>query len=81
MAEKQPTDNTLSRVIEVDAARLGGVPMFRGTGVPVKSLFDHLHAGDTLDSFLTDFPGVSRTQAQMAVDLAAHYLLRAIFQQ
>ena len=81
MAEKQPTDTTLSRVIEVDAARLGGVPVFHGTGVSVKSLFDHLRGGDSLDSFLTDFPGVSRTQAQTVVDLAAHYLLRAIFEQ
>ena len=62
-------------------ARLGGIPVFRGTGVPVKSLFDHLHAGDSLDSFLMDFPAVSRTQAQMVVDLAGHYLLRAIFEQ
>ena len=81
MAAKQPTDNPLSRVIEVDAARLGGVPRFRGTGVPVKTLFDHLHAGETVESFLTDFPAVSLTQAQMVLDLAAHYLLRASFEQ
>lgn len=81
MTVKQSTDNPLSRVIEMDPARQGGVPVLRGTDVPVKSLFDHLHAGDSLDSFLTDFPAVSRPQAETVVDLAAHYLLRAVFEQ
>lgn len=46
-----------------DPDRLGGTPCFTGTGVPVKTLFDHLAAGDRLDDFLTDFPDVSRDQA------------------
>ena len=51
-------------------ARLGGVPVFRGTRVPVKSLFDHLQAGDSLETFLDDFPGVSREEALGVLDLA-----------
>ena len=65
----------LGRFIERDPARLGGVPVFRGTRVPVKSLFDHLQAGDPLETFLDDFPGVSREQAQGVIDLAGHHLL------
>lgn len=65
----------LARLIERDPARLGGVPVFRGTRVPVKSLFDHLHAGDSLDTFLDDFLGVTREQAQGVIDLAGHQLL------
>jgi uncharacterized protein (DUF433 family) len=65
----------LARLIERDPARLGGVPVFRGTRVPVKSLFDHLHAGDSLETFLDDFPGVAREQAQGVIDLAGHQLL------
>ena len=65
----------LARLIERDPARLGGVPVFRGTRVPVKSLFDHLHAGDSLKSFLDDFSGVTREQAQGVIDLAGHQLL------
>ena len=65
----------LARLIERDPARLGGVPVFRGTRVPVKSLFDHLHAGDPLETFLDDFPGVTREQAQGVIDLAGHHLL------
>lgn len=65
----------LALLIERDPARLGGVPVFRGTRVPVKSLFDHLHAGDSLDTFLDDFLGVTREQAQGVIDLAGHQLL------
>lgn len=65
----------LARLIERDPARMGGVPVFRATRVPVKSLFDHLHAGDSLETFLDDFPGVTREQAQGVIDLAGHQLL------
>jgi uncharacterized protein (DUF433 family) len=65
----------VARWIERDPARLGGVPVFRGTRVPVKSLFDHLHAGDSLETFLDDFPGVTREQAEAVIDLAARRLL------
>ena len=42
---------------------LGGEPVFRGTRVPIKTLFDHLEAGDSLEVFLDDFPSVSRELA------------------
>lgn len=42
---------------------LGGTPVFAGTRVPVRSLFDYLEEGDTLDEFLEDFPAVSREHA------------------
>ena len=50
-------------VIHRDPGILGGTPVFRGTRVPVRILFEHLDAGDGLDVFLTDFPSVSREQA------------------
>lgn len=65
----------LARLIERDPARLGGVPVFRGTRVPVQSLFDHLHAGDSLETFLDDFPGVTCEQAQGVITLAGRQLL------
>ena len=53
--------------------------MFRGTRVPIKTLFDHLEAGDPLEVFLDDFPSVSRDlavavleQARAALTLDAH---------
>jgi uncharacterized protein (DUF433 family) len=57
-------------VIENDPDKLGGVAVFRGTRVPVQSLFDHIEAGDRLDEFLGDFPTVSREAAIAALELA-----------
>jgi uncharacterized protein (DUF433 family) len=65
----------LASLIERDPERLGGVPVFRGTRVPVRSLFDHLKAGDSLETFLDDFPGVTRQQAQGVIDMAGLQLL------
>ncbi len=42
---------------------LSGARVFTGTRVPLQALFDYIDAGDTLASFLEDFPGVSREQA------------------
>ncbi len=43
---------------------LGGTPVFRGSRLPVQTLFDYLADGQTLDYFLATFEGVSRQQAQ-----------------
>jgi uncharacterized protein (DUF433 family) len=56
-------------VVHSDPDILGGIPVFVGTRVPVKSLYDHLEAGDTLDEFLESFPSVSREQAVAALEL------------
>ena len=42
---------------------LGGTPVFRGTRMPVKTLFDYLEDGLSLDYFLETFPSVGREQA------------------
>ena len=57
------------RVVHSDPDILGGVPVFVGTRVPVKTLFDYLEAGDALDEFLNDFPSVTREQAVAALEL------------
>ena len=51
------------KLIERDPEKLGGTPVFAGTRVPVKNLFDYLEGGDSLDVFLDDFPTVMREQA------------------
>lgn len=51
------------QLITIDNDILGGQPVFKGTRVPVESLFDHLEAGVPLDEFLDDFPTVSKEQA------------------
>lgn len=54
---------------------LGGVPIFRGTRVPVQTLFDYLEGGETLEEFLEGFPTVSREAAIAALEEAKHLLL------
>lgn len=57
------------QIITIDNEILGGQPVFKGTRVPVESLFDHLEAGVPLDEFLDDFPTVSKEQAIALLDI------------
>ena len=66
------------RVIS-DPEILGGTPVFIGTRVPIRIIFEHLEAGDSPEVFLEDFPSVSRElaiqvleDAKMALVLDAH---------
>ncbi|HEX7696998.1 MAG TPA: DUF433 domain-containing protein [Candidatus Acidoferrum sp.] len=54
---------------------LGGTPVFRGTRVPIRALFDYLEGGETLEDFLQGFPTVSREAAVAALEEAKHLLL------
>ena len=65
----------IRQVIHSDPEILGGVPVFVGTRVPVKSLYDYLEAGDSLDEFLDDFPTVSKDAAVAALELAKTLLV------
>jgi uncharacterized protein (DUF433 family) len=57
-------------IVHRDPEILGGTLVFVGTRVPVKTLFDYLEAGDSLEVFLDEFPSVSRDQAVAALKLA-----------
>jgi uncharacterized protein (DUF433 family) len=49
----------------------GGVPVFRGTRVPLRNLVEYREAGDDLATFLADFPSVTREQAIAAMEEGA----------
>jgi len=49
--------------------------VFRGTRVPIQTLFDYLEGGETLEDFLEGFPTVSRELAVAALEEAKHLLL------
>ena len=49
---------------------MGGEPVFAGTRVPVKNLFDYLEGGEPLDEFLADYPNVTRAHAVAVLELA-----------
>jgi uncharacterized protein (DUF433 family) len=60
----------IRELITIDKEILGGQTVFKGTRVPVESLFDHLEAGISLDNFLDDFPTVTKEQAVALLDWA-----------
>jgi uncharacterized protein (DUF433 family) len=62
-------------LITIDPQIHSGSPVFTGTRVPVKTLFDHLEAGDSLEVFLDDFPSVSREQAIAVLEEARAALM------
>lgn len=56
-------------LITVDNDILGGQPVFKGSRVPVSSLFSHLEKGISLNDFLDDFPSVDKTSAISVLEL------------
>jgi len=62
-------------LITIDAEILGGTPVFRGTRVPVKTLFEYLENDYSLEEFLECFPSVSRELASQVLERSEHALL------
>ena len=58
------------QIINVDKEILGGTPVFYGTRVPIKNLFDYLETGDSIETFLDDFEGVSRDQVVRLLEMS-----------
>ena len=63
--------------IWVDPERLSGAPCFKGTRVPVDSLFTNLESGLSLDEYLDCFPDVSREQAVAVLEYAQRLTLQS----
>lgn len=63
-------------VITVDPEILGGTPVFAGTRVPVKTLFEYLEDNYSLDEFIECFPTVSREMAQRVLEESKTALLQ-----
>ena len=56
--------------INIDPETMGGTPVFTGTRVPIKSLFDYIETGSTLDKFLENFPSVKKEYAIEVLEMA-----------
>jgi len=65
----------MANAIIKDQNILGGEPASRGTRVPFKVLTDYLEGGETLDSFLEQYPSVSRELAIAAIEEARSSLV------
>lgn len=68
----------MSKVISQNPDILGGEPVFAGTRVPARSLFDHLEAGDSIEEFLEGFPSVKREQVITLLEEAREHALAAL---
>ena len=60
-----------------DPEILGGERVFTATRVPVRSLFDHLEAGDSIDDFLEGFPSVTREQVVAVLEESRAHILQS----
>lgn len=58
------------KVINIDPDIMGGTPVFFGTRVPVKNLFDYLEEGESVKEFLEDFPSVSQKQVIRLLEIS-----------
>ena len=62
------------KIINVDQEIMGGMPVFAGTRVLVKSFFDYVETGETMEEFLADFPSVQRQQVLGLLELSQRML-------
>jgi len=53
-----------------------GAPVFAGTRVPIKNLFDYIEEGDSLGVFLAHFPSVTRAMAMPVLEQARTALVQ-----
>ena len=64
----------MASLVHSDREVLSGTPVFVGTRVPVRILFEFLSAGDTVDEFLDAYPSVKRHQAVELLELAEGFV-------
>jgi len=62
-------------LIEINPNKMSGIPVFRGTRVPIQNLFDCIEEGETIDQFLVQFPTVTREQVNGVLELSKERLL------
>ena len=64
-----------NQLIVRDPEILSGIPVFKGTRVPIKNLVDYLEAGDSLEEFLDDFLTVRKEKVMEFLNLSIKYYL------
>lgn len=70
---------TIKEAIHIDSEVLGGTPVFAGTRVSVKTMFDYLES-TSLEDFLEGFPSVSREQAETVIEWTSSTMLHILQQ-
>ncbi|HEY1869580.1 MAG TPA: DUF433 domain-containing protein [Chitinophagaceae bacterium] len=62
------------KAINIDPEILGGTPLFFGTRVPIKKLFDYLETGDSIETFLQDFESVRKDQVVKVLEMSQKFI-------
>jgi uncharacterized protein (DUF433 family) len=62
-------------LITINPEILGGTPVFRGTRVPIRTLFEYLENNYSLEEFLECFPSVTRELARQVLECSEQALL------
>lgn len=57
-------------IINIDPEIMSGTPVFTGTRVPIKNLFDYLETGDSIEVFLDDFESVRKEQVIKVLEMS-----------
>ena len=76
--ELVPHDDPRSEIISIDPERMWGTPCFAGTRLPVKSLFNHLASGVSLEEFLDQFEGVPREVCVRTLEMAFQHFMKGL---
>ena len=63
-------------IITIDPEIQSGSPVFAGTRVPIKSLFDYLYTGESIDNYLEDYPYVKKKQVLALLAIAVKLFLK-----
>jgi len=64
----------ISNIITISPDIQSGTPVFAGTRVPIKNLFDYLKGGDTIEEFLNDFPSVQKLQVEKLLKILENFI-------
>ncbi len=56
--------------VSINKEIMSGTPVFMGTRVPIKNLFDYIEGGESLAEFLDDFPSVTKEAALCVLEMA-----------
>ena len=67
-------------VIHSNRDYVSGTPVFKGTRVPIRNLFDYLAAGYTVEVFLDQFPTAEREQVMRTLEMAREALECAAYE-
>ena len=61
-------------LITIDPKIADGSPVFGNNHVPIQSLFYYIAAGNSIDQYLKDFPGVKKEEAVKLLEIAGREL-------